>query len=127
PKLAGRIHASGTTRDKVVHAQRFDLLQRITGRAFADRHHGDDGCDPKDDAEDAQCGSEAIAAERFEREADVFRKITAHSDSEPEASAVDSERWLLTPDGSNSGVRLRAGRCRFPPVDPSLSPPPPRA
>jgi len=41
---------AAVSHDEIVEPHRFDLQQRFASRAFADRHHRDDGGDAEHDA-----------------------------------------------------------------------------
>ena len=71
---AARVETAGALRHEVVEAERVHLRERFARRAFAHRHHGDDGGDAEHDAEHAQGRAQAIAAERLGRDAQVLRR-----------------------------------------------------
>jgi hypothetical protein len=53
-----------------VGAKLLDVVLDLRRRAFADGHHGDDGADADDDAENGQRRAQHIAADFAQREHD---------------------------------------------------------
>ncbi len=74
---AARIQSAGALRHDVVEAERVDLRERVTSGALAHRHHRDDGSDSEHDAKNTESGTQAIAAESFDRDAQEFAELSA--------------------------------------------------